>query len=83
MASTDTETRPGLHEMVSTGSAICFRPTHHTRESYAGATTRTPTAVLIYLASGCITKHRSIRLSTFGIMFMGTPYQGGNGVQLG
>ena len=28
-------------------------------------------------------EHRSIRLSTFGIMFMGTPHQGGNGVQLG
>ncbi|KAK7937620.1 uncharacterized protein PG986_014488 [Apiospora aurea] len=28
-------------------------------------------------------KHRSIRLSTAGIMFMGTPHQGGSSVQLG
>lgn len=27
--------------------------------------------------------HRSIKLSTHGILFMGTPHQGGNGVQLG
>ena len=28
-------------------------------------------------------KHRSIKTSTYGIIFMGTPHQGGNGVQLG
>jgi hypothetical protein len=28
-------------------------------------------------------EHRSIKLSTHGILFMGTPHQGGNGVQLG
>ncbi|KAM3533696.1 hypothetical protein MY4038_003011 [Beauveria bassiana] len=28
------------------------------------------------------TQHRSIKLSTYGILFMGTPHQGGNGVQL-
>lgn len=27
-------------------------------------------------------RHRSIRLSTHGIVFMGTPHQGGNGVEL-
>jgi hypothetical protein len=27
--------------------------------------------------------HRSIKLSTYGILFIGTPHQGGNGVQLG
>ncbi|KAK8036599.1 hypothetical protein PG991_001736 [Apiospora marii] len=32
---------------------------------------------------GALLEHRSIRLSTFGIMFMGTPHQGGNGVQVG
>ncbi|KAF2469609.1 tetratricopeptide repeat domain-containing protein, partial [Lindgomyces ingoldianus] len=28
-------------------------------------------------------EHRSIKMSTYGILFMGTPHQGGNGVQLG
>jgi hypothetical protein len=27
--------------------------------------------------------HRLIKLSTYGILFMGTPHQGSNGVQLG
>ncbi|UNI16388.1 hypothetical protein JDV02_002823 [Purpureocillium takamizusanense] len=32
---------------------------------------------------GALAEHRSIKLSTYGILFMGTPHQGGNGVQLG
>ncbi|KAM3533698.1 hypothetical protein MY4038_003013 [Beauveria bassiana] len=32
---------------------------------------------------GANPEHRSIKLSTYGILFMGTPHQGGNGVQLG
>lgn len=28
-------------------------------------------------------EHRSIKLSTYGVLFMGTPHQGGNGVQIG
>jgi len=28
-------------------------------------------------------EHRSIKLSTYGIFFMGTPHQGGSGVHLG
>ncbi|KAM3470249.1 hypothetical protein MY5147_006516 [Beauveria neobassiana] len=32
--------------------------------------------------SDALTQHRSIKLSTHGILFMGTPHQGGNGVQL-
>ncbi|KAK4044690.1 kinesin light chain [Parachaetomium inaequale] len=32
---------------------------------------------------GALADHRSIKLSTHGILFMGTPHQGGNGVQLG
>lgn len=28
-------------------------------------------------------EHRSIKTSTYGIMFIGTPHQGGSGVQLG
>ncbi|KAI6085949.1 hypothetical protein F4821DRAFT_141851 [Hypoxylon rubiginosum] len=28
-------------------------------------------------------EHRSVKTSTYGILFMGTPHQGGNGVQLG
>ncbi|QPC63176.1 hypothetical protein HYE67_005407 [Fusarium culmorum] len=32
---------------------------------------------------GALPEHRSIKLSTYGILFMGTPHQGGNGVQLG
>ncbi|KAG9656867.1 hypothetical protein KCU64_g5581, partial [Aureobasidium melanogenum] len=32
---------------------------------------------------GALHEHRSIKLSTYGILFMGTPHQGGNGVQLG
>jgi hypothetical protein len=32
---------------------------------------------------GALLEHRSIKLSTHGIIFMGTPHQGGNGVQLG
>ncbi|ORY63374.1 uncharacterized protein BCR38DRAFT_394255 [Pseudomassariella vexata] len=30
-----------------------------------------------------LAEHRSIKVSTYGIMFMGTPHQGGNGVRLG
>ncbi|KAJ1338605.1 nephrocystin-3 [Microdochium nivale] len=33
--------------------------------------------------AGALVEHRSIKLSTCGIFFMGTPHQGGNGVQLG
>lgn len=32
---------------------------------------------------GALEEHRSIKTSTYGIMFMGTPHQGGNGVQFG
>ena len=32
---------------------------------------------------GALEEHRSIKLSTYGIIFLGTPHQGGNGVQLG
>ncbi|KAI6762109.1 hypothetical protein HG531_002662 [Fusarium graminearum] len=32
---------------------------------------------------GALLDQRSIKLSTYGIIFMGTPHQGGNGVQLG
>ncbi|KAH8702665.1 hypothetical protein GQ44DRAFT_51434 [Phaeosphaeriaceae sp. PMI808] len=32
---------------------------------------------------GALEEHRSIKLSTYGIMFMGTPHQGGSGVALG
>uniref|UniRef100_A0A0B7KK83 DUF676 domain-containing protein n=1 Tax=Bionectria ochroleuca TaxID=29856 RepID=A0A0B7KK83_BIOOC len=32
---------------------------------------------------GALLEHRSVKLSTYGILFMGTPHQGGNGVQLG
>ncbi|CAN9218325.1 unnamed protein product [Alternaria alternata] len=30
-----------------------------------------------------LAEHRSIKLSTYGVMFMSTPHQGGNGVALG
>ncbi|KAF2804401.1 tetratricopeptide repeat domain-containing protein [Mytilinidion resinicola] len=32
---------------------------------------------------GALEEHRSIKASTYGIVFMGTPHQGGSGVQLG
>jgi hypothetical protein len=32
---------------------------------------------------GALEHHRSIKLSTYGIIFMGTPHQGGNGVAFG
>jgi hypothetical protein len=32
---------------------------------------------------GALEEHRSIKTSTYGIMFIGTPHQGGNGVQFG
>ncbi|CAI4212535.1 unnamed protein product [Parascedosporium putredinis] len=32
---------------------------------------------------GALEEHRSVKLSTYGILFMGTPHQGGNAVQLG
>ncbi|KAK4118976.1 hypothetical protein N657DRAFT_650651 [Parathielavia appendiculata] len=32
---------------------------------------------------GALEEHRSIKVSTYGVVFMGTPHQGGNGVQLG
>jgi hypothetical protein len=32
---------------------------------------------------GALVEHRSIKLSTYGVMFMGTPYQGGSGVAKG
>ncbi|KAM3549110.1 hypothetical protein ARSEF4850_009032, partial [Beauveria asiatica] len=37
----------------------------------------------LVLKSGANPEHKSIKLSTYGILFMGTPHQGGNGVQLG
>ena len=32
---------------------------------------------------GALEEHRSIKLSTYGIIFMGTPHQGGSGVHFG
>lgn len=32
---------------------------------------------------GALEEHRSVKLSTYGIVFMGTPHQGGSGVALG
>ncbi|RYP46151.1 hypothetical protein DL768_007626 [Monosporascus sp. mg162] len=32
---------------------------------------------------GALHEHRSVKVATHGIIFMGTPHQGGNGVQLG
>ena len=32
---------------------------------------------------GALKEHRSIKLSTYGILFMGTPHQGGGGVHFG
>jgi len=32
---------------------------------------------------GALPEHRTIKTSTYGIMFIGTPHQGGSGVQLG
>ena len=32
---------------------------------------------------GALEEHRSIKLSTYGILFMGTPHQGGGGVHFG
>jgi hypothetical protein len=32
---------------------------------------------------GALEEHRAIKLSTYGILFMGTPHQGGSGVALG
>ncbi|KAL2126192.1 hypothetical protein VTI74DRAFT_1511 [Chaetomium olivicolor] len=32
---------------------------------------------------GALEEHRSIKVSTYGVVFMGTPHQGGNGVRLG
>ena len=32
---------------------------------------------------GALEEHRSIKLSTYGIFFMGTPHQGGSGVNFG
>ncbi|KAF2820887.1 hypothetical protein CC86DRAFT_411722 [Ophiobolus disseminans] len=68
-----------------------------TRTYSAGATTQIRTATLalggIIVKSslihsdaarrGALEEHRSIKLSTYGIMFMGTPHQGGGGVALG
>jgi hypothetical protein len=31
---------------------------------------------------GALEEHRSVKLSMYGIMFMGTPHQGGSGVVL-
>ncbi|KAF7502399.1 hypothetical protein GJ744_005851 [Endocarpon pusillum] len=33
--------------------------------------------------AGALKEHRSIKVSTYGIIFMGNPHQGGSGVQLG
>ncbi|CAA9958870.1 Tetratricopeptide repeat-containing domain protein [Pyrenophora teres f. maculata] len=33
--------------------------------------------------TSALAEHRSIKLSTYGVMFMSTPHQGGNGVALG
>ena len=32
---------------------------------------------------GALEEHRAVKLSTYGIVFMGTPHQGGSGVALG
>jgi hypothetical protein len=32
---------------------------------------------------GAVQEHRAVKLSTYGIIFMGTPHQGGNGVAFG
>jgi hypothetical protein len=32
---------------------------------------------------GAVEEHRAVKLSTYGIIFMGTPHQGGSGVAFG
>ncbi|KAL9073480.1 MAG: hypothetical protein Q9161_002901 [Pseudevernia consocians] len=59
--------------MKSTGSAISFRPTSQMHASGAGDAAR----------KGAMEKHRSIKISTYGIIFMGTPHQGSGNVQIG
>ncbi|RYO93500.1 hypothetical protein DL764_007993 [Monosporascus ibericus] len=82
--------------MASTGSVISFHKTYPTPEYSRGATMPTPTApalggIIVKSAlihsdtarQGALHEHRSIKVATHGIIFMGTPHQGGNGVQLG
>src|SRR5579862_7461412 len=38
---------------------------------------------LIYCHLSDIDKHKAVKLSTYGIIFLGTPHQGGEGVALG
>ncbi|TLS20345.1 uncharacterized protein PpBr36_11392 [Pyricularia pennisetigena] len=92
-ASMATTTKHGLRITTSVGYETSFQKTYFMLASFAGVTMRIPTPnnksagniyALIHSDScrdGALLEHRSIKLSTYGILFMGTPHQGG--VELG
>ncbi|RGP79315.1 tetratricopeptide-like helical domain [Fusarium longipes] len=72
------------HAVSGTSSMFLY---DHARSLVADLTRRRKlTNALIHsdaARQGALLEHRSIKISTYGIIFMGTPHQGGNGVQLG
>ncbi|KAK1990397.1 hypothetical protein LX36DRAFT_592676 [Colletotrichum falcatum] len=71
----------------STSGVSCQYLYDHARELVADlCRKRELTKALIHsdaARKGALIEHRSIKTSTHGILFMGTPHQGGSGVQLG
>ncbi|KAA6408178.1 MAG: Kinesin light chain [Lasallia pustulata] len=64
---TKTRTRPIIFVAHSLGGIVVKSALIHSKAARRGA----------------LEEHRSIILSTYGILFMGTPHQGGSGVHLG
>ncbi|MCJ1429258.1 hypothetical protein MMC29_007171 [Sticta canariensis] len=64
---TETQTRPIVFVAHSLGGIVVKSALIHSDAARQGA----------------LEEHQSIKLSTYGIFFMGTPHQGGSGVQLG
>ncbi|SLM38087.1 P-loop containing nucleoside triphosphate hydrolase [Lasallia pustulata] len=64
---TKTRTRPIIFVAHSLGGIVVKSALIHSKAARRGA----------------LEEHRSIKLSTYGILFMGTPHQGGSGVHLG
>ena len=78
-----TYTRPIIFIAHSLGGIVVKSVSHHLNATRNPWYSREQALIHSDAArEGALEEHRSIKLSTYGILFMGTPHQGGGGVHL-